>query len=77
MGCMTDIQSLYRAYEESWASQDWNAWMATLSPDYQFRIGDRVIGGREETLAWSEALFAFLITPRRSCPRMSTRGPER
>lgn len=58
MECMTALRSLYQTYEESWASQDWDAWMATLSPDYQFRIGDQVIGGREETLAWSEALFA-------------------
>ena len=48
----------FDAYESSWAAQEWQRWQATLSPACRFSIDGLDVGGVDETLAWSRAVFA-------------------
>lgn len=48
---------LYHRYEATWASQDWDGWLQTLTADYRFWAAGTDIGDREATLRWSRSLF--------------------
>lgn len=74
MGSSVDYRELYKAYEASWASQDWQAWLTTLDAGYQFSIGGVVVGGAAETLAWSKGVFAAIPNYRQRVERVVLEG---
>lgn len=69
-----NLRALYRAYEFSWASQDWQAWLDTLDPSYSFSIGGVAVGGPGETLAWSKGVFAAIPDYRQRVERLVVEG---
>ena len=70
----SDLHASFDSYESSWASQRWDRWQATLSPCYRFSIDGVDVGGVDETLAWSRALFTAFPDYRQRIERIVVDG---